>query len=348
MSVGAERPDQSAVVTDGEGSVWLEDRDVPTPEHGEALVRIRAVGVCGTDIGLIEGEGPPWTNYPVVLGHEVCAEVVEVGPGVTDLTVGDRVALHGFLYCGTCTACRDGRYYQCDELREIGMSLDGGYRTYATWPTYTLTRIPEEIPDAAATQIDTAACMLHALQRAELSTDDTAAVLGPGPLGLFGVQLLQAKGIDDIAVTGLLDERLAVAEQLGATHTINASETDPVAELEAYSEGEGIDVCVEAAGAGDVVNTCFQAAAPQGQVVLAGVFDGQRSIYPNDVVIKELSVVGGVTAAHAVDPVIDLFERGDLSADEIVTHEFPLTEFETALETVRAREDGVIKAVLRP
>jgi D-arabinose 1-dehydrogenase-like Zn-dependent alcohol dehydrogenase len=129
-----------AIVTDGD--VWDERRERPEPDPGEALVRIRAVGVCGSDLGLIDGEGPPWTEYPLVPGHEVCAEVIELGDCVDDLAVGDRVALHGVVYCGTCTPCREGRYYQCDELREVGFTVDGGYREYAALPAYTLTPIP--------------------------------------------------------------------------------------------------------------------------------------------------------------------------------------------------------------
>ncbi|WP_101296811.1 zinc-dependent alcohol dehydrogenase [Halegenticoccus soli] len=337
-----------AVVTDGEGNVWDEDRPRPEPERGEALVRVRAVGICGSDVGLIEGEGPPWTSYPLVPGHEVCAEVVEVGEGVDSLDVGDRVALHGFIYCGTCEACRAGRYYQCDDLEEVGFTVDGGYREYAALPAYTLTPLPDDVSDLEATQIDSAACTLHGVQRVSTSFDDTAAVLGPGSLGLYGVQLLRARGVKDVALTGTRDERLAVGEDHGATLTINVRKEDPVERLVAYTDGEGVDLCVEAAGAGEVVDTCLKVTKKRGSVVLTGVFGDRKEIDPNDIVSKELKVVGGVTASHAVGEVVELFRRGDLSIDGIVTHEFPLDRYDEALEAVRERRDGVIKAVLRP
>ncbi|MXV60480.1 alcohol dehydrogenase catalytic domain-containing protein [Natronorubrum sp. JWXQ-INN-674] len=337
-----------AIVTDGNNDIWEEDRERPVPGAGEALVRVRAVGICGSDIGLIRGEGPPWTDYPLVPGHEVCAEVVELGPGIDSLSVGDRVSLHGFVYCGTCRACREGRYYQCTSLEEIGFTIDGGYREYAAFPVETLRPLEDEINDLEATQIDSAGCTLHALKRVETSFTDTAAVFGPGSLGLFGVQLLKAKGIDDIVLTGLHDERLAVGERYGAVESINIRETDPANAIDDYTDGTGIDLCLEAAGAGDVVNTCLTVAGTQGSVILTGVFDGSREIDPNDIVAKELEVVGSVTAANAVDEIAALFRTGDLSVDGIVTHEFDLAEYETALETVRNRDDGVIKAVLRP
>lgn len=337
-----------AIRTDGTGDIWEETHDRPDPKPGEVLVRIRAVGICGSDIGLIEGEGPPWTEYPLVPGHEVCAEVVELGDDVDSLSVGDRVALHGFIYCGTCTPCREGRYYQCDELREIGFTVAGGYREYAAFPAYTLQPVPDSISDLEACQIDSAACTLHAMKRVETSVSDTAAILGPGSLGLFGVQLLHAWGIRDVILTGTREERLAVGRDLGATETVNVREEDPVTAIDEYTDGAGVDVCVEAAGAGDVVNTCLKIAAEQGQIALTGVFDGKRKIDPNDIVAKELSVVGGVTASHAGDDVIELFERGDLTIDGIVTHEFALADYDEAIECVRERRDGVIKAVLRP
>ncbi|MCU4743007.1 zinc-dependent alcohol dehydrogenase [Natronoglomus mannanivorans] len=340
---------QQAVVTDGTGSAWMEDREIPEPEPGEVLVRVRAVGICGSDIGLIEGEGPPWTDYPVVLGHEVCAEVVELGAGVDgELSVGDRVALHGFLYCGTCAPCRDGRYYQCDDVQEVGFSLDGGYREYATWPAYTLTPIPDDVTDLEACQIDSAGCTLHAMKRASTSFDDTAAVLGPGALGLFGVQLLRAQGVRDIVLTGTRDERLEAGERLGADYTINVREEDPVEALLEYTDGRGVDICVEAAGAGDVVDTCLQSTAKQGTVVLTGVFGQRKEIDPDPIVLNELTVVGGVTSANATQETIELFRRGDLTVDNVVTHEFELADYEEAIETVRERRDGVNKAVLRP
>jgi 2-desacetyl-2-hydroxyethyl bacteriochlorophyllide A dehydrogenase len=337
-----------AIVTDGKESVWEEDREHPEPGPGEALVKIRAVGICGSDIGLVRGEGPPWTRYPLVPGHEVCAEVVELGDGADELSVGDRVSLHGFIYCGTCRACREGRYYQCDDLKEVGFTVDGGYREYAALPVETLRPLEDDITDLEATQIDSAACTLHAMQRVETSYTDTAAVLGPGSLGLFGVQLLKAQGVEDVVLTGTREERLAVGERYGTTRTINVRGTDPVEALRDHTDGRGVDLCVEAAGAGDVVNTCLEATKKRGSVVLTGVFDGKREIDPNDIVAKELEVVGGVTAAHAVEDVAALFRRGDLSVDGVVTHEFGLADYDEALETVMERKDGVIKAVLRP
>jgi 2-desacetyl-2-hydroxyethyl bacteriochlorophyllide A dehydrogenase len=338
----------AAVVTDGTGSAWTEERDVPDPGPGEALVRVTAVGICGSDVGLIEGEGPPWTDYPVVLGHEVAGEVVEVGDDVDDLEAGQRVALHGFVYCGTCDACRDGRYYQCDDLNEIGFTVDGGYRKYAAWPAYTLTPLPDDVSDVQASQIDSAGCTLHAMQRISTSFTDTAAVLGPGSLGLYGVQLLRAQGVKDVILTGTREERLAAGERLGATRTVNVREEDPVKAIMDHTEGRGVDVCVEAAGAGDVLDTCVRSAAKRGTVVLTGAFGQRKELDPDEIVAKELQVVGGVTASHAVDEVIELFRRGDLTIDGVVTHEFPLDEYEEALDTVRERRDGVVKAVLRP
>lgn len=350
MSADAPAPGdvQEAVVTDGTGEAWAEEQAVPEPGPGEALVRVTAIGICGSDVGLIHGEGPPWTDYPVVLGHEVAGEVVELGEGVEGLEVGQRVALHGFVFCGTCAACRDGRYYQCDDLKEIGFTVDGGYRTYAAWPAYTLTPLPDDVSAVQASQIDSAGCTLHALQRVETSFTDTAAVLGPGSLGLYGVQLLRARGVKDVVLTGTRDERLEAGERLGATRTINVREEDPVEAIMEHTDGRGVDLCVEAAGAGDVLETCVQSAAKQGTIALTGVFGQRKELDPDQIVAKELTVVGGVTAAHAVDEVIELFRRGDLTTDGVVTHEFPLEEFETALDTVQNRRDGVVKAVLRP
>lgn len=339
---------QQAVVTDGTGSAWAEEREIPEPGPDEALVRVTAVGICGSDIGLIGGDGPPWTDYPIVLGHEVAGEVEAVGEDVDDLAVGQRVALHGFVYCGTCSACRDGRYYQCDEIREIGFTIDGGYRKYATWPAYTLTPLPDDVSDVEASQIDSAGCTLHALQRLQTSFDDTAAVLGPGSLGLYGVQLLRAQGVKDVVLTGTREERLEAGRRVGATETINVREEDPVEALMEHTDGRGVDVAVETAGAGDVLQTCVESAAKRGKIALTGHFGTHKEIDPDAIVAKELQIVGGVTASHTVDQVIELLRRGDLATEEVVTHEFPLEEYEEALDTVRDRRDGVIKAVLRP
>jgi len=337
-----------AVITDGEGNVWSEQRERPEPGPAEALVRVHAVGICGSDLGLIRGEGPPWTDYPVVPGHEVAGEVVETGHSVSAVSVGDRVALHGFVFCGVCDACREGRYYQCDQMEEVGFSRDGGYQEYTTVPAYTLKPLPDTVSYTEATQVDPAACTLHGLERIETAVTDTAFVAGPGSLGLYGVELLQALGVDDIVLSGVHDDRLAVGAELGASETINVRRENPVERVAEYTDGRGADLCLEATGAGDVVDTCLSAAAKQGHVVLTGVFGERASIAPDDIVHKELTVVGGVTAAHAVDDVLTLLERGALSTDSVITHEFPLSKYELALETVRNKDDGVIKAILRP
>lgn len=336
------------IVTDGTGDVWAEERERPEPGAGEILVRVRAVGICGSDIGLIHGEGPPWADWPIVPGHEVCAEVVELGEDVEDLSVGDRVVQHGFIYCGTCATCRDGRYYQCDDIQEIGFTIDGGYREFEVVPAYTVTPIPDNISDQEATQIDSAGCTLHALQRVETQFDDVGAVLGPGSLGLFGVQLLQQQGVNDIILTGMREERLSVGADLGVNLTVNVRDEDPVDTVRAYTDGNGADIVVEAAGAGDVVSTSLETAATRGKVVLTGVFDENKNIDPNDILFKELTVVGGVSSAHTIDQIMNLFRRGDLTIDGIVTHEFDLSDYKEAIETVQERRDGVIKALLRP
>lgn len=338
----------NAAVTAGDGTLELEDRPRPEPKPGEVLVRVRAVGICGSDVGLVHGEGPPWTEYPLVPGHEVCAEVVTLGDGVDDLAVGDRVALHGFVYCGACRACREGRYYQCDELKEIGFTLDGGYREYAAFPAATLTPVPDGLSDAEVTQIDSAACTLHGLHRTDVRYTDTAVVIGPGSLGLFGVQLLQARGVDDIVVTGLRDDRLETAARLGASETVDVTQQDPVDAIHEYTDGRGADLVVETAGASEVVDTALASATRGGDVVLLGAFGEYAEIDPNDIVAKELTVFGSVTAAHAVDEVIDLFARDALTVDGIVTHEFDLTDVDDAFDTVENKRDGVIKALLRP
>lgn len=337
-----------AIVTDGTGDVWVEERERPDPDAGEVLVRVRAVGICGSDIGLIHGEGPPWAEWPMVPGHEVCAEIVELGEGVEDLSVGDRVVQHGFVYCGTCRACRDGRYYQCQDLKEIGFTVDGGYREFEAVPAYTVTPIPDDVSDQEATQIDSAGCTLHALQRVETRFDDVGAVLGPGALGLFGVQLLRRQGVDDVVLTGTREERLSVGADLGASLTVDVREEDAVDAIREYTDGEGADVVVEAAGAGDVVDTSLAAAATRGKVVLTGVFNERKEIDPNDILMKELSVVGGVSSAHTIDQITALFRRGDLTTNGIVTHEFDLGDYGKAIETIQQRRDGIIKAILRP
>lgn len=190
--------------------------------------------------------------------HEVCAEVVELGDGVDYLAVGDRVTLHGFVYCGTCTACREGRYYQCDNLNEVGFTVDGGYREYASLPSYTLTPIPREISDAEATRIDSAAYTLHAMRRVGTEVTDTAAVLGTESLGLYGVQFLQARGGRRRDFNR--DPRRAASgrDRSGCEPHRERPRGGPAAAIDDYTDGEGVDICVEAAGAGEVVDTCLQ------------------------------------------------------------------------------------------
>lgn len=303
----------------------LAELPVPAIGPGEVLVRVRAAGICHSDVHYRAGVSPAGP-LPLILGHEVAGVVERAGEQVTRLRPGDRVCLHYMVTCGDCIYCQRGSEQFCTSGQMLGKHRDGGYAEYIAVPARNAFRLPREVPfEQGAVMMCSAATALHALRKARLQPGEVVAVFGAGGLGMSAIQLAQAFGATAVYAVELDSGRLALAERLGAI-PVNARQADPVAELRRLTNGRGVDVALELVGVPETMQQAVAALAIFGRAVLVGLSDQSFSLAPYDALInKEAEVIGcSDHLAQEIPLLIDLVRRGRLDLSAVVTDTVPL------------------------
>ncbi len=305
----------------------LEDRELPTPDPGprEVLVRVRAAGICHSDVHYRDGTSPV-SRLPITPGHEVAGEVVRTGSEVTTVAEGDRVALHYLVTCGECLYCALGQEQFCRRGAMIGKHRDGGYAEYIVVPARSVVPLPEEIPfPQGAVLMCSSATSLHALRRARLQAGETVAVFGVGGLGMSAVQLARALGALEVYAVDINRERLTLAEGYGAT-PVDSGAGDPVEQLRRLTKGRGVDVALEVIGLPETMSQAVRSLAVFGRAVLVGISDRPFSVQSyTELIGKEAEILG--VSDHLMSELPLLMEfarRGILDLSSVVTRTIPL------------------------
>jgi 2-desacetyl-2-hydroxyethyl bacteriochlorophyllide A dehydrogenase len=333
--------------------VRIEDRPMPELKAADdAIVRIDATGVCGSDLHIYHGRLKIEPGFTI--GHEYVGTVIEAGEGVTRAKVGDRVAGCFQTACGTCFHCMRGEYHRCVESRSFGLgatlgSLPGTQAEYALIPraNLVLRPVPAGISDDVALFAgDVMGTGYHGVAASGLQVGEVAAVLGLGPVGLCAVQVAKLAGARVIAIDSV-EQRLAVAESFGAT-PLNLAEQDVKAEVRALTEGRGgVDVAIDAVGHTDVLDMAIRLTRNCGRVQCIGVYAERGEIHLGLAWLKSLTVRGGQANVIAhLDPVLSMLSDGRLDPSPLVTHHMSLEDAPEAYEIFDRRE--ALKIVLRP
>ena len=331
----------------------IELRDMPEPPDpgpGEITVRIRAVGICGSDIhyyseGSCVGQPAP---YPCVLGHEPAAEVVAVGTGVEDLRPGARVAVEPAITCGRCEFCCAGRHNLCEKILFLGgVQLPGLLREYATVPADNVLPIPDTMSYAEATVIEPLAVILHALDLTRLEPGETVAVLGAGPIGLLSAAVARIAGAGRVIIADRIASRLALAREFGADLAVDISRESVVEAILDSTGGRGAHLILDAAGRPDSINPALRAVRPGGRIVLIGIpSDSLTGVDLHTAMQREVTLHVLKRSSRNDHAAIGLIESGRVAAGKLVTHRFPLDRADRAFATVAEYADGVAKAVV--
>ncbi|MBI3122597.1 MAG: alcohol dehydrogenase catalytic domain-containing protein, partial [candidate division NC10 bacterium] len=276
-----------------EGPNFLAVREVspPTPGAGEVLVGLRTAGICGSDLHVIEGR-LPFVRPPRILGHELAGEIVEVGPGVSDLLPGARVAVSPVLSCARCFYCRRGAPHLCDSPRELGFTTDGGWRELFAVPCENCVPLPADVDWEAAALLEPLNCTLGAAMRLRILPGDDVLILGSGPGGLLFTQLMRLLGCGQILLAGRAPARQALGQAYGADHLLEAGAGVPE-RARALCDGMGPALVIEAVGTPETVAQAFRAVRRGGQVLLYGLCGAPLSAFDSDaIVLNALTVVG--------------------------------------------------------
>ncbi|NKY51388.1 zinc-dependent alcohol dehydrogenase family protein [Nocardia vermiculata] len=314
-----------ALVIEKPGEYSVQTIPDPTPGPGEVVVQVAAVGICGTDIHIVEGEFPP-TPYPIVPGHEFCGEIVD-GPGT-----GEKVAVDPSLFCGACHYCRIGRGNLCERWGAIGDTVDGAMAEYVAVPGANCYRLPDNLPASHGALVEPLSCAVHGFDGLPRMLGSHYLIYGAGTMGLMMLQLAVAAGAASVSVIDLNTDRLEVAHTLGADAVAtNADE---------FARPQGWEVVIDCTGAIPAIEDGLTRVRRGGTYQQFGVAPGDAtaSFSPFRIYNDEITVVGSMAVVHSFGRAVDLVCKGTIDADTMVTHTFGLDQFSEALQAFR---DGV-------
>jgi L-iditol 2-dehydrogenase len=335
----------------GVGNLELRDVPIPTPGPGEVLLRILAAGVCGTDIHVRDDTFPYWP--PVILGHEFCGQVVQLGKGVTLLRENNRVVGEPHTKaCGHCRLCRTGNIQICPEKRSPGWGIDGAMAEYLVMPERLLHKIPDNISNEVGAIIEPAANAVHdVLERATVEAGDLVVVIGPGPIGLLAAMAARAGGAREVVIVGAdADEpiRLPKAKELGFRNSVNCQRDNPLEIVAELTGGMGADLVVECSGSQGGISASIDLARKRGRVCAIGLPGSKPVTFPySAAAFKVIDMLFCLSTSYTSwEKTIHLVASGQMPVSKIITHIQPLEQWKSVLEEIDHRR--AIKAVLLP
>jgi 2-desacetyl-2-hydroxyethyl bacteriochlorophyllide A dehydrogenase len=328
------------------------DHPVPVPASGQAVVEVAAAGICGSDlhsylhgVAVVPGQ---------VLGHEFSGRVVDVCD-VPGLSVGDRVVVRPLQPCGACSACRESEPQRCEDTESIGYEVPGAFADHVLVTRAvvgsTVFVLPHRVSDQAGALVEPLAVAAHAVSRSDVGPDDTVVVLGAGTIGLGVVALLRRAGVARIVVSEPSSLRRERAATLGATRAIDPTKeslTDAVRDAHGQAPGEArAAVVFECAGSPQALDSGLRALRRGGRMVLVAAYGREVPIFPDRIMVKEVSVIGSIAYRHEFAEIVGLFAEGVLDAADFVSHTYPLDDIDQAFR-MQTDSRRAIKVLVEP
>jgi L-iditol 2-dehydrogenase len=331
----------------------LEIRDVPLPVPGprDVLVRVRACGICGSDVHGYDGSSGRRIP-PIVMGHEAAGVVEAVGSEVSRFRAGDRVTFDSTVHCGECAFCRADQINLCDRRQVIGVSpgeyrRDGAFAEAVAVPERIVCGVPQAVPLEHAAMVEPLSVAVHAVRRARIVAGDKALVVGCGMIGLLTIQAARAAGCATVVAVDLDAGRLAHAARLGADLTLGAGD-DVGARLAELTQGRGLDVAFEAVGAAAPIATAVGALRKGGTLVLIGNVTPKVEVDLQAIVTRELNLFGTCASCGEYPEALALLARGAVKLDGLISAVAPLEQGPAWFERLYAGEPGLMKVILQP
>ena len=326
---------RALVLEEFNGPLVMKDVAVPAIGPHEALVRVRNVGICGTDLK-IRGGRMGLDVLPLIMGHEVAGEVTEVGSEVVGFEAGDRVAVGFYITCGRCQFCREGRDTLCPDVRQHGFSIDGGLADYMKTPGINLCKVPDHVPlESACILSDAVSTSYHAVtKRARVTPGETVVLVGVGGVGLHALQMARLSGGRTIAVD-VNQDRLELARELGADELVDARQGPFHETVRQLTGGEGAEVVMELVSNEDTLPSSYLSLKKAGRLVFVGyVPEIPMSGMPHELVRNELEILGSrATTKQELQETMNLVARGKIKP--IIDQVFSLEDVESAFEALR-------------
>jgi len=337
-----------ACVLEAVASPVYKEVSSPDLKRGEALVKIRASGICGSDIQRVWEKGT--YRFPTVPGHEFSGEVAKVGDGVPDSWIGKKVAVFPLLPCGECAFCETGAYAQCSNYDYYGSRRDGGFAEYIAVKEWNLVPVPDALDYAAAALCEPCAVAVHALGKADIPLGGTVVIYGAGAIGVMLGMICKMKGAKAVLVD-IDASRLEFAGRLGFIHTVNPVETDPLQEVMASTDGRGADVCIEGTGVSAGLEGCLKLVKSFGAVICMGNPVKSMALTQDgywEVLRKELTLKGTWNSSYSElkndwKTALHILTQYDFTP--LITHKYKLSQCVEAFEMLRDKSEFCVKAM---
>ena len=341
-----------ALVLSAYKQLELADMPVPQPAEDELLVRIKACGICGSDVHGYDGSRGRRLP-PIVMGHEAAGVVESVGSAVSDFRPGDRVTFDSTVSCGQCFYCRRGQINLCDNREVVGVSTPtfkrmGAFAEYVTVPARICYPLPASMPYAHAALIEAVSVAVHAVSLTPLTPSDTAVVVGAGMIGLLTMQAVRHAGAARVFVLDVDNTRLELARSMGATQTFNARSEDVIRRIQEQCEGRGADVALECVGTTAAIKLAVEGVRKGGAVTLVGNVAPTIELGLQSVVSRQIRLQGSCASSGEYPECIELMASGAIRVEPLISAVAPLADGVSWFERLYAREPGLLKVVLEP
>jgi len=332
----------------------FEYTDFPEPEAGadDVLIRVRACGICGSDVHGSTGKTGRRIP-PLIMGHEAAGIVESAGKNVKGFKKGDRVCFDSTVYCNQCEPCRAGFYNRCEHRQVLGVSTPdfkrhGAFAEYVAVPWWIVSKIPEQLSFVHAALLEPVSIGVHAANRASLSNKDTVVVIGAGAIGLFILQAVRLKGARKIFVSDINEFRLNVAGKLGANEVINPEKSDLKEIVFEKTDNKGVDVSFEAVGYASTFQDAVSVTKMGGQVVAVGNLEKMAEFDLQQFIAGELTFTGSYASSGEFRDCIELVASGKINVGPLISDVLPLKDGPQAFERLLKAEENLLKIVLEP
>lgn len=323
------------------GKIGIKEVEKPVRKENEALIKLKSVGICGSDIGAYRGSNP-LVSYPRIIGHELAGEVLEIGENSKGIKVGDRVIVDPYMYCGECYPCSIGRTNCCTDLKVLGVHIHGGMVEYFTHKSEMLYKVPDNIPWEEVPAAEPLTISLHAIHRTKVKAGEHVVIIGAGAIGLLAALAVKAYDATPILMD-VVDERLNFARELGIDNTINAMDKDAIKKIAEITNGRMAEVVIEASGANAAIRNSLDYVSNAGRIALTGWPKVETSLPTNIFTVKELDIVGSRTSAGEFEEALKMISEGIIDVKPIISKVIKLDEVPEAVQELSEHPERYLK-----
>lgn len=327
-------------------TITFTDSPIPIVGNKQVLIKIKKIGICGSDIHVYHGKHP-FTKYPITQGHEISGQIVALGSGVSELSIGQKVTVEPQEYCGKCHPCLHGKYNLCEDLKVMGFQAPGMASEYFAVDATKVTPLPFELTYNEGAMIEPLAVTVHAVKRAGDVRGKRIAVLGAGPIGILLAQSAKALGAESTLITDISDYRLDLARKCGADFTINTSKTDFGEALQSAFGTDKADVIFDCAGNDLTMGQAIEHARKGSTIILVAVYAGMASV--DLAVLNDHELVLNTSMMYRHEDYLDaitLVSKGKIALKPLMSKHFAFRDYNAAYEYIDANRETTMKVIV--